>query len=162
MGGRSPEYADRKSGLPPHDSPISRLPPPASDAKRSTLDAGLSTHTDQLPTPNSQSLIFDFRLFELPDNQNREATAWCALAGGQPLTDTNEWGRESISRDTSAYYFWSRAVQIRQILHTAQNRLPVRREKQFVRYSASLKSDWRFTIETVNAFGPAWLSAEQH
>jgi hypothetical protein len=76
------------------------------------------------------------------------------LAGGQLLIDTNEWGRAS-----PAYYFWSRAVHLKQILKVAQNRLPVRRERQFVRYSTPLESDWRSGIEAVGIFGLAWLRA---
>jgi hypothetical protein len=76
------------------------------------------------------------------------------------MIGTTEWGRESISRDSVAYYFWSRAFQLKHILHAAQNRIPVRREKQFARYSAPLNSDWRSAIDTVISFGPAWLKSE--
>ena len=138
-----------------------------SQFRPSTLDSGRSTHNwtldpghSTLDSPDgSRRLTFDFRILKLPNNPNREAVAWCALAGGQPLIGTTEWGRESISRDFVTYYFLSRAVQLRQILHAAVNRLPVRREKQFVRYSTPLNSDWPTAIETLNPFGPAWLNA---
>jgi len=130
--------------------------------QKSTLTSDFRSPTsglDQLPSPNSRLLKCDFRIFELPKSANREAAAWCALAGGQPLIGTTEWGRDSISRDSAAYYFWNRAVQLKQILHTAQNRLPVREEKQFVRYSVPLESDWHSGIQAMNTFGPGWMSA---
>ena len=140
VSGEQSEVSDQRSSL-------------TSDLRRLTSDL------NQLPSPNSHLLKCDFRIFELPASHYREAAAWCALAGGQPLVGTTEWGRESISRHSVAYDFWSRSVQLKQILHAVQNRLPVREKKQFVRYSVALESDWQSGIQAMNAFGPGWLTA---
>jgi len=149
FGDRRPEYADRKGGLLNDDRFASQPRSPIS---------GSDSPASGLPPP--VSITFDFRIFQLPNDPNCEAVAWCALAGGQPLIGTAEWGRESISRDSVVYYFWSRAVQLKQILHAAQNRLPVRQEKQFVRYSVPLESNGQSGMETLCTFGPAWLNEE--
>ena len=124
---------------------------PASDVRH------LSSGTDLRP-PSSRPLPFSCRAFESPDRTTRELAVWCTLIDGQPLTDSIPSERASVQVVTSDAHV--RMTILDRLLRATRQRLPVRGEKQFVRYSMPMNGDWQMTLEQCKRFVPLRLQSE--
>ena len=124
---------------------------PASDVRH------LSSGTDLRP-PSSRPLPFSCRAFESPDRTTRELAVWCTLIDGQPLTDSIPSERASVQVVTSDAHV--RMTILDRLLRATRQRLPVRGEKQFVRYSMPMNGDWQMTLEQSKSLVPFHLQSE--
>jgi Protein of unknown function (DUF3485) len=104
-------------------------------------------------------LPFECRAFVAPNKRDVELTVWCALANGQVF---EEGGRFSGATDT----YENRSAGIREagrrraltsFLSAVRQRIPAEGTKQFVRFSAPVKGDWRITAARLRAFAEKWL-----
>ena len=113
----------------------------------------------ELPSPNSQTTLpFSCRAFESPDRTTRELAVWCTLIDGQPLTDSIPSGRETVP--SSSPDARGRLGILDRLLRATRQRLPVRGEKQFVRYSMPMNGDWQMTLEQSKSLVPFHLQSE--
>ena len=124
------------SGSRPSTLGTGRLVP---ESRPSLLDSRLSQ------IASTATLPFSCRAFESPDRNRRELAVWCTLIDGQPLAESMPSGRESVQTLFSDAHV--RMSILDRLLRATRQRLPVRGEKQFVRYSMPMKGDWRMTLE---------------
>lgn len=109
---------------------------------------------------NGVTLPFECRAFRAPKGDDIELTAWCALANGQVF---EEGGR--FTGSTSNYM--ERRAGLREagrrraltsFFNAVRQRIPAEGTKQFVRFSAPVKGDWRITAAQLKMFAAKWLT----
>ena len=131
------------------------------EVQSSTLDVGRSVNShpstiSQLPSPISQTSVpFSSRAFESPDRTKRELSVWCTLIDGEPLADSMPSGRESVQSSFPDAHVKMSILD--RLLRATRLRLPVRGEKQFVRYSTPMTGDWQVTMKQAKSLVPFQL-----
>ena len=117
-----------------------------------------SEPTSVLRPPSSRPLPFSCRAFESPDRTTRELAVWCTLIDGQLLAESMPSERASVQVVTSAAHV--RMTILDRLVRATRQRLPVRGEKQFMRYSMPMNGDWRITLEKSKSLVPFHLQSE--
>ena len=108
--------------------------------------------------PSSRPLPFSCRAFESPDRNTRELAVWCTLIDGQPLAEARTSEQKSVQAVTSDAHV--RMTILDRLVRATRQRLPVRGEKQFMRYSMPMNGDWQMTLEQCKRFVPLRLQSE--
>ena len=88
----------------------------------------------------------------------RELAVWCTLIDGQLLAEARTSGQKSVQAVTSDAHV--RMTILDRLVRATRQRLPVRGEKQFVRYSMPMNGDWRITLEKSKSLVPFHLQSE--
>lgn len=112
---------------------------------------------------NRLAMPFECRVFESPGGTRRELVVWCSFLGGQIMPEYDLL-RLSARDSTDRYRdHGSRSVTVRRRLKITQfiglitRRLPVQGDRQMVRVSLPLTTDWQDALRQIKAFVPQCL-----
>lgn len=108
---------------------------------------------------DGNSLPFECRAYEMPVGHKIEATMWCTLVGGHPMSESPQTDREyettvssgSRTQTAARRRMWSFFLQ------SLCDRTPALESKQFARLSTPVKGDPIQTFERLRRFGESWL-----
>ncbi|MBL9138390.1 MAG: exosortase-associated EpsI family protein [Verrucomicrobiales bacterium] len=110
---------------------------------------------------SGRPLPFECRAFRGPRGGPPELVLWCTLVDGQVLPEGDRWEAE-MNADLGSDDRRAQAGRRKALGHFLQN-VSTRRaadgEKQFIRFSVAVTTDWRDGLERLRSFGGRWLAA---
>lgn len=107
-----------------------------------------------------QSIPFECRGFAGPRGGNPVLVLWCTLIDGQVLPEAERWSVE-VDLDNVASVRLAHAARrtaLGHFMHNVATRRAAHGEKQFVRLSVPVTTDWRDGLERLQSFGARWLT----
>ncbi len=108
---------------------------------------------------DGNALPFECRAYEMPESHQLEATMWCTLVGGRPMSESPQADAEfDVSRSSSSR---TKTASRRRMgsffLQSLLDRTPAVESKQFARFSTSVNGDTTEAFERLRRFGESWL-----
>jgi hypothetical protein len=107
-----------------------------------------------------QSIPFECRGFAGPRGGAPVLVLWCTLIDGQVLPESERWSAETDLDNVASIRLAhaARRTALGHFMHNVATRRAAHGEKQFVRLSVPVTSDWREGLERLRHFGSRWLS----
>lgn len=107
--------------------------------------------------PQGFPLLFECAAYKWPHSKSNELVVWTTVVEGKTLAGID--GSSAAPAGSDDIYRASRRV-FERFWSAATRRLPVRGNKQFIRYSVPCR-DWETGAEILRAFGRRWLTLSQ-
>jgi len=116
-----------------------------------TNDAFVGQRSEKILVP------FSCLIFEAPSGGARELAVWCTLLGGKPVDLGEDWRKETDAVEGGSHPFRNQQLRFKQLYRAVAERLPMKKSKEFIRYSVPAGNDLESSLEQIKAFGPLWL-----
>jgi hypothetical protein len=107
-------------------------------------------------------VVFECRVFQLPQGKGLEMVAWSSLVGGQPLEEGFRFQPDPAPEDLSRLLQArnARTRGLNSLVRALASRQPGTSDKQFVRFSTSVTDDWKMGLQRLVWFATHWLVIE--
>jgi hypothetical protein len=108
----------------------------------------------------AETVVFECRVFQLPDGYRLEMVAWSSILGGLPLEEGFMFQSETTKENPAISILSQNNARMRGIntlIRSLQTRKTSAGGKQFVRFSTAVTDDWENCLSRLEQFAASWL-----
>jgi hypothetical protein len=103
---------------------------------------------------------FECRVFGVPGHPDQQLVLWSTLVSGQPIEEGSRWSSENEITGPRDRFRSARRMAGGQFISGLRERRAATGDKQFVRFSTAVSSDWQASLSELERFANGWLEVK--